>query len=79
MTNLRKILEELTLNTMGNPPFRINFAYQQILALIPEKEGCKEGEQYWMWKSLHNVYAYGKMIGKNQAISEMTHNLTKEE
>ena len=46
--SLRKILEELTLNTMGNPPFRIDLAHQQILALLPKEEE--------MIQIIYNVY-----------------------
>ena len=83
MTSLRKILEELVINNDAyisehDRKKSIDFAHQQILALIPKKKGCKEGEQYWMWQSVHNVYDYGKMMGKNQAISEMEQSMTGE-
>lgn len=44
---------------------------QAVLKCLPEKEKCRKGEQYWMWNSLHNVYEYGVMMGKNQAIADM--------
>jgi hypothetical protein len=43
----------------------------KLLGMVGEKEDCQEGEQYWMWNSLHNVFDYGKKIGKNQYRSQM--------
>jgi hydroxypyruvate isomerase len=87
-TNLRKILYKLMFDTyhigftekdiMEVKDKWLDLAHQQILALIPKRERCKEGEQYWMWQSVHNVYDYGKMMGKNEAISDMEQSMTGE-
>ena len=47
---------------------------QQILSLIADelpKESCVEGEKYQEWNSKQNIYEYGVMVGKNQALKEV--------
>lgn len=60
---------------------------------IPERElpkiigfakGVKEGEDYGGWHSKENIYEYGKMVGRNEAIHEcklgyLKSRVTKEE
>ena len=81
--SLRKILEELSLklcvfckDSIGDDVQEthdkelIDLAHQQILALIPEKD----------YKVLleKDSYGEGRVEGFNQAIDEITHNLTKD-
>ena len=84
--SLRKILEELTDKSVNNildfstaSGFKrdIDLAHQQILALIPKKkEGIialldKNGKKYYKTEQLPQAYW-------NEAIDEITHNLTKD-
>jgi hypothetical protein len=58
-------------------------AEEAILHAIAEdvegrKDKVVEGEQYWMWQSVHNVFDYGKMVGKNEALTDIVKMLRSE-
>jgi len=70
--SLRKILEEYRNTTELNKELGIDLAHQQILALLPKKISHKDSCDYEAWSCTCGASDF------NQAIDEITHNLTKD-